>query len=116
MTPGCTLEARDFEALKDEFKRQDAVVIGVSKDSCESHRKFAQKEGLSFMLLSDEGGDLCERFGVWKEKSMYGKTFMGIERSTFLLNPKGNVVAHWPKVKVDGHASSVLSTLKKVTR
>ena len=116
MTPGCTLEARDFETLKNDFKQQDAVVIGVSKDSCQSHRKFAQKEGLSFMLLSDEGGDLCERYGVWKEKSMYGKTFMGIERSTFLLSPKGHVVAHWPKVKVDGHAAAVLSTLKKASR
>lgn len=116
MTPGCTIEARDFESLKNDFKQQDAVVIGVSKDSCQSHRKFAQKEGLSFMLLSDESGDLCERFGVWKEKSMYGKTFMGIERSTFLLNPKGQVVAHWPKVKVDGHATAVLSTLKKASR
>jgi len=116
MTPGCTLEALDFQALGNDFKQQDAVVIGVSKDSCQSHRKFAQKEGLSFLLLSDEGGDLCERFGVWKEKSMYGKTFMGIERSTFLLNSQGHVVAHWPKVKVDGHAAAVLSTLKKVSR
>ncbi|MFZ9520053.1 MAG: peroxiredoxin [Silvanigrellaceae bacterium] len=114
MTPGCTIEARDFQALNQQFKLQDAVVVGVSKDSCQSHGKFAQKEGLAFMLLSDEGGDLCERFGVWKEKSMYGKTFMGIERSTFLLNPKGLVVARWPKVKVDGHAKSVLATLKKL--
>lgn len=116
MTPGCTIEARDFQALENDFKRQDAVVIGVSKDSCQSHRKFAQKEGLSFMLLSDEGRDLCERFGVWKEKSMYGRSYMGIERSTFLLNPQGHVVAHWPKVKVDGHANAVLSALKKVSR
>ncbi|MEN9827349.1 MAG: hypothetical protein RI953_3094 [Pseudomonadota bacterium] len=114
MTPGCTIEARDFQALNAQFKQQDAVVVGVSKDSCQSHGKFAQKEGLSFMLLSDEGGDLCERYGVWKQKSMYGKTFMGIERSTFLLNPKGHVVACWPKVKVDGHAKAVLDTLKKL--
>ncbi|NBO38286.1 peroxiredoxin [bacterium] len=116
MTPGCTIEARDFQTLSNEFKQQDAVVIGVSKDSCQSHDKFAQKEGLSFMLLSDEKSDLCERFGVWKEKSMYGKKFMGIERSTFIVDPSGRVVAQWPKVKVDGHAKQVLATLKTLSR
>ncbi|MEY4066559.1 MAG: hypothetical protein RIR26_2767 [Pseudomonadota bacterium] len=114
MTPGCTIEAKDFQALGRQYQQQDAVVIGVSKDSCQSHSKFAQKEGLSFLLLSDEDTDLCERFGVWKEKSMYGKKFMGIERSTFLINPEGKVIAHWPKVKVDGHAQQVLTALKKV--
>lgn len=113
MTPGCTVEARDFQALSREYQQQEAVVIGVSKDSCQSHSKFAQKEGLSFMLISDEESDLCERFGVWKEKSMYGKTYMGIERSTFLISPEGQVVARWPKVKVAGHAHEVLSALKK---
>ena len=113
MTPGCTVEARDFQALSREYQQQEAVVIGVSKDSCQSHSKFAQKEGLSFMLISDEKSDLCERFGVWKEKSMYGKTYMGIERSTFLISPEGQVVARWPKVKVAGHAHEVLSALKK---
>ncbi len=116
MTPGCTVEARDFEALSQEYQQQDAVVIGVSKDSCQSHRKFAQKEGLSFVLLSDESTDLCERFGVWKEKSMYGRTYMGIERSTFIISPEGQVVARWPKVKVDGHAREVFSTLKQLRR
>lgn len=116
MTPGCTIEAKDFQALDRQYQQQDAVVIGVSKDSCQSHSKFAQKEGLSFLLLSDEETDLCERFGVWKEKSMYGKKFMGIERSTFLISPEGHVVAHWPKVKVDGHAQLVLTALKKVRR
>jgi peroxiredoxin Q/BCP len=116
MTPGCTIEARDFQSLKDDFKRQDAVVIGVSKDSCQSHTKFAQKEGLSFMLLSDEKSDLCERYGVWKQKSMYGKTFMGIERSTYLVSPEGQVVGHWPKVKVDGHAAAVLAALRKLNQ
>ena len=113
MTPGCTVEAHDFQALSREYQQQEAVVIGVSKDSCQSHSKFAQKEGLSFMLISDEKSDLCERFGVWKEKSMYGKTYMGIERSTFLITPEGQVVARWPKVKVAGHAHEVLSALKK---
>lgn len=116
MTPGCTVEARDFQALNREYQQQDAVVIGVSKDSCNSHGKFAQKEGLTFVLISDEESDLCERFGVWKQKSMYGKTYMGIERSTFLISPEGRVVARWPKVKVDGHAQEVLSTLRRVRR
>jgi peroxiredoxin Q/BCP len=114
MTSGCTVEARDFQSLNDDFARLGAVVVGVSKDSCRSHEKFSQKEGLSFLLLSDEGGDLCERYGVWKQKSMYGKTYMGIERSTFLLNPQHQVVAQWSKVKVDGHAQAVLMTLKKL--
>jgi len=116
MTPGCTVEARDFEALSHQYQGQDAVVIGVSKDSCQSHQKFAQKEGLSFVLLSDEKSDLCERFGVWKEKSMYGRTYMGIERSTFIISPEGKVVARWPKVRVDGHAQEVLATLKQLRR
>jgi peroxiredoxin Q/BCP len=102
--------------LSAEYEKQDAVIVGVSKDSCQSHAKFAKKQSLSFVLLSDENSDLCERFGVWKEKKMYGKSFLGIERSTFLINPAGMVVAQWPKVKVDGHAKEVLTTLKQVRR
>ncbi|MEY2987982.1 MAG: hypothetical protein RJB13_1503, partial [Pseudomonadota bacterium] len=115
-TPGCTIEAKDFERLSPEYEKNNAVIIGVSKDSCQSHTKFAQKEALSFVLLSDENSDLCEKFGVWKEKKMYGKSFLGIERSTFLINPEGMVVAQWPKVKVDGHAKEVLAALKRVRR
>jgi len=115
-TPGCTIEARDFERLSKEYEKNNAVIVGVSKDSCQSHTKFAQKESLSFVLLSDENSDLCEKFGVWKEKKMYGKSFLGIERSTFLINPEGMVVAQWPKVKVDGHAQEVLAALKRVRR
>ena len=115
-TPGCTIEAKDFERLSGEYEKNNAVIVGVSKDSCQSHTKFAQKESLSFVLLSDENSDLCEKFGVWKEKKMYGKSFLGIERSTFLINPEGMVVAQWPKVKVDGHAKEVLAALKRVRR
>jgi len=115
-TPGCTIEAKDFERLSQEYEKNNAVIVGVSKDSCQSHTKFAKKESLSFVLLSDENSDLCEKFGVWKEKKMYGKSFLGIERSTFLISPEGMVVAQWPKVKVDGHAKEVLAALKRVRR
>jgi thioredoxin-dependent peroxiredoxin len=112
LTPGCTVESRDFQSLASEFSELGALVLGVSKDSCESHRKFADKEGLSdIVLLSDADGSLCEAFDVWKEKSNYGRKYMGIERSTFLIDPSGQVRARWLKVKVDGHAQAVLETL-----
>ena len=113
MTSGCTVEAKDFQANLDQFSKLGAVVIGVSKDSCASHGKFEKKEGLQFLLLSDEKGDLCERFGVWTEKSMYGRKYMGIERSTFVINPQGQVVEEWRKVKVPGHVDQVLALLGK---
>lgn len=112
MTPGCTMEAQDFRDLAKDFKKADTVVVGVSKDSCARHDKFKEKYDLSFTLVSDEDGDMCESFGVWQEKSLYGRKFMGIVRATFLLDEKGIVREVWPKVKVKGHAAEVLAAAK----
>ena len=110
-TPGCTIEARDFTALKSEFDNKNTIVLGVSKDSIKSHQNFCQKQDLSIDLLSDTEGELCEAYGVWKEKSMYGKTYMGIERSTFLIDTEGNIGQVWRKVKVKNHAQEVLDSI-----
>lgn len=107
-TPGCTTEAQNFRDLKDQFDAQDTVIIGISKDSCASHDKFVAKQNLNFHLASDEEGDVCERYGVWVEKNMYGKKYMGIQRATFLIAKDGTIAHIWPKVKVDGHAQAVL--------
>ena len=112
MTPGCTLESRDFQRLATAFAKAGAVVFGVSKDSCASHAKFSAKEGLEDVVLISDAQSLCDDFGVWAEKRNYGKTYMGIVRSTFLIDPAGHVRAKWLKVKVDGHAQDVLSTLQ----
>lgn len=107
-TPGCTQEAIGFtEALK-EFEAANTKVFGVSKDSLASHEKFVTKKDLGMPLLSDENHSACEDYGVWKEKKMYGKTFMGIERSTFLIDVEGRIAGIWRKVKVDGHVAEVL--------
>lgn len=111
-TSGCTKEAIAFSGMAEAFAAAGAVVWGVSKDSLKSHEKFAAKHGLTTPLLSDEESDLCEQFGVWKEKSMYGKKFMGIERSTFVIGADGVVKAVWRKVKVPGHAEAVLDAVK----
>lgn len=111
-TSGCTREAVAFSGLKAEFDALGAQVFGISKDSVASHEKFRDKHGLTVPLLSDEDGDACERFGVWKEKSMYGKTFMGIERSTFLIDAEGRIAREWRKVKVPGHAEEVLEAVR----
>lgn len=111
-TSGCTKENEAFTALQPEFEALGVKVYGVSKDSIASHEKFMAKKSLSVPLLSDEATDLCEQMGVWKEKSMYGKTFMGIERSTFLFDAEGTVVKAWRKVKVPGHAEEVLEAAK----
>lgn len=111
-TPGCTLEAQDFNARLAEFSAAGATVIGVSKDSVKSHDKFCKKHGLSIVLASDEAGSTCEDFGVWVEKSMYGKTYMGIERTTVLIDGDGKVARVWPKVSVKGHADEVLAAVK----
>lgn len=112
MTSGCTSEARDFQAHLEEFTNRGAVVLGISKDSVKSHEKFALKNELSFPLLSDVGGKVCEEYGVYKEKKMYGKTYMGIERTTFLVDPDGSVVKIYPKVKVTGHVELVLKEVQ----
>lgn len=111
-TSGCTREAQEFSALGDEFSAAGVSVLGVSKDSPKSHAKFAAKHGLSVMLASDEDGSACVAFGVWKEKSMYGRTYMGIERSTFLFGADGTLARSWAKVRVPGHAEAVLAAAK----
>lgn len=110
-TPGCTQEAQDFRDLAAEFEQKGAVVVGVSKDSVASHQKFKKKHSLPFTLLSDPTGQMIEAYGVWKEKNMYGKTMMGIERTTVAVGPDGRVVQWFPKVKVKGHVQAVLSCL-----
>ena len=107
-TSGCTTEAIDFSGLTAEFAKLGATVIGVSPDSVKSHDKFAAKHSLSVVLAADEEHKALEAYGVWKEKSMYGKTYMGVERSTFLIDKSGKVAEVWRKVKVPGHAEAVL--------
>lgn len=112
-TPGCTTEALDFSQLMDEFGNLNARVIGISADSIKKHENFTKKHDLKVELLSDESTEVCQAFGVWVEKKMYGKTHMGIERSTFLFNPAGILNKSWRKVKVSGHAEDVLNNLKE---
>ena len=111
-TPGCTTEALDFTARQQEFADLNCTVLGVSKDSVKKHANFRTKHGLSVTLLSDADSDVCERYGVWKEKKMYGKTFWGIERTTFLIDADGSIARIWPKVKVKGHVGEVLAALR----
>ena len=108
-TPGCTQESCDFRDNFTVFKRSGAVIIGISKDSIARHDKFKKKFKLNFPLASDEDGEICEKYGVWAQKSMYGKKYMGIERSTFLIDENGNIRAIWRKVKVPGHVEQVLN-------
>lgn len=111
-TSGCTAEAKDFSCLAKEFASQGARVIGVSPDSVASHRKFRKKYELDVELASDEAKTIAQTFGVWVEKSMYGRTYMGVERSTFLIDARGVLVKSWRKVKVTGHAEEVLAAVK----
>ena len=108
MTPGCTLEGQDFRDLHAQFKRAKTTVLGVSKDSCERQAKFRVKEKFPFELLSDEDEKVCRLFDVIREKSLYGRKFMGIERSTFLFGADGKLAREWRKVRVNGHAAEVL--------
>ena len=110
-TPGCTTEARDFQALLPEFERRGSVIIGVSNDDTKSHGKFCDKQGLTFDLVADTDRKVSEAFDVIREKNMYGRTFEGIERSTFLIDPDGRIRQVWRKVKVNGHAQAVLNAL-----
>jgi peroxiredoxin Q/BCP len=110
-TPGCTKEACDFRDSLKKFTRKDAVVLGVSPDSLKSHDRFIAKFDLPFVLLSDEDHKVAEAYGVWGEKSMYGKTYMGVERATFVIGPDGRVKAVFRKVKVDGHIDEVLEAV-----
>ncbi len=111
-TSGCTLEAKAFTDAKDEFVKRGAVVIGVSKDSVKSHQNFCTKHDLDLILLSDPEGKLIEAFDVWKQKKMYGKSFFGIERSTFILDEEGKTIKSFRKVKVKDHAAEVIEALE----
>ena len=112
MTPGCTTEACDF---RDQFKKfKNTIILGVSVDSTERHRKFIEKYNLPFELIADENKKICTKYGVWQEKKLYGKTFMGIVRSTFIIDKAGTVKKIIPKVKVKGHAEEVVEILKKI--
>lgn len=113
-TSGCTKEAQDFSALAGDFGALGVTVLGISKDSVASHRKFIAKYGLSIPLGSDPEGAVIERFGSWVEKSMYGRTYMGIDRSTFLIDKTGTVVRVWRKVKTNGHGAEVLKAAQSL--
>ncbi|WP_203229649.1 thioredoxin-dependent thiol peroxidase [Filibacter tadaridae] len=114
-TPGCTTEACDFRDAHESFGKLNAVVLGVSPDSGASHEKFIGKHDLPFSLLVDESHSVSEKYGVWKLKNNFGKEYMGIERSTFLIDPTGTVVKEWRKVKVQGHIEEALHTLEQLT-
>ena len=113
-TPGCTQESCDFRDSMDRIKKAGALVFGVSRDSVSSHLKFKTKLELPFSLLADEEGKMCEAFGVWKEKSMYGRKYMGIERSTFIIDQAGKIARIYPKVSVTGHVDQVIEDLKEL--
>jgi len=113
-TSGCTKEAIDFSEHIDDFKKMNAVVIGISPDSQQSHKKFIEKYNLKIILLSDEGHKVLQKYGVWQLKKMYGREYYGVVRSTFLINPDGKIVHEWRKVKVKGHVEEVLQKLKEV--
>ena len=114
-TPGCTTEAKDFSSLKDEFEAAGCALLGVSKDSTKKHQNFIAKHDLTVDLATDsEEGGLSDELGVWAEKKMYGKTFMGMVRSTYLLDADGKIARVWPKVKVAGHAEEVLAAAQEL--
>jgi peroxiredoxin Q/BCP len=111
-TPGCTTEGIDFNALLPKFKKLGASVLGVSRDSLKSHQNFCAKQGFRFDLVSDADEALCQAFGVIREKQLYGRKYIGVERSTFLVDPKGRIAQAWRGVRVPGHAQTVLDALK----
>jgi len=111
MTPGCTQEACDFSGLSARFKKKGVVVLGVSRDSVESHKKFVAKNALNIDLLSDEKGQVCKAFGAWRKKKLYGREFMGIVRSTFVIGPDGRIREVYDSVKVKGHAEEILDAV-----
>lgn len=114
MTPGCTTEACDFRDFHGDYNKLGVKVFGVSPDSLKSHDKFIQKHELPFALLSDDSKEMLADYGVWKEKSMYGKKYMGVERTTFLIDPQGKIAAVWNKVSVTGHVKEVLAKIKEL--
>lgn len=114
-TPGCTQEALDFTAHAKAYEKAGAVVLGVSRDSLSRHEKFAAKHNLTVQLGSDEDGKVSDAYGTWEEKSMYGRTYMGMARRTFLIGPDGKIIRVWPKVRVKGHAEEVLENINSLT-
>ncbi|GIP41116.1 putative peroxiredoxin YgaF [Paenibacillus sp. J31TS4] len=112
MTPTCTTEACDFRDRHAEFERLNAVILGISTDPVKRHQKFADKYGLPFLLLADEDHAVCEQYGVWKLKKTFGREYMGIERSTFLIGKDGRLLQEWRKVSVKGHVESALEAVK----
>jgi thioredoxin-dependent peroxiredoxin len=113
MTPGCTTEACDFRDFHDQFTELEAVILGVSPDPIEKHQKFVEKHGLPFLLLVDENHKVAEQYGVWKLKKNFGKEYMGIERSTFVIDKDGILIKEWRKVKVKGHVEDALAFIKE---
>ncbi len=111
-TPGCTKEACSFRDYKQNFEKKNTIIIGISKDSIKSHKNFKDKQGLNFILASDEAGEVCEAYGVWVEKSMYGRKYFGIERSTFLVDENGKIQKIWKNVSVPGHVEEVFESIK----
>jgi peroxiredoxin Q/BCP len=115
-TPGCTLEARNFTYFENEFKKHNTKVVGISPDSCDSHHKFTEKHDLTVTLLSDPDHKVLEKFNVWKPKKLYGKEFLGVVRTTFLIDPNGTIRNIWNKVKVPGHIENVLEKIKEIQK
>ncbi len=115
-TSGCTAEAKDFSRLASDFRKAGAEVVGVSPDSVESHQKFSRKYDLDVRLAADADKGVATAYGVWVEKSMYGRKYMGVERSTFLIDKSGRVARSWPKVKVPGHAAEVLAAVQALQK
>ena len=113
-TEGCTTEAKDFTAAKADFDAAGVALLGLSPDPAKRHDKFKAKHGLDFPLLADETQELLQALGIWVEKSMYGRTYMGVERTTFLIDRDGRIARVWPKVKVDGHAQEVLEVARSL--
>jgi len=111
-TPGCTMESKEFAEAKEDFDDEKTIIIGISKDNVKSHNKFKEKYCLPFTLASDSEGTVCDAYGVWVEKNMYGKKYMGIRRDTFLIDKKGTISKIWHKVKPAGHAAEVLETVR----
>jgi len=112
-TPGCSMEAMMFTKYKDEFEKNNTVILGVSKDSCQSHKNFIEKKNLNLTLISDKEKSIQKKYGVWRKKKFMGKEFIGTVRSTFLIDSEGKIKKIWDKVKVKGHAEEVLETVKK---
>lgn len=112
-TSGCTKEACSFKDFFPDFKKLKVTVIGISPDSVDSHKKFTQKYNLPFLLLSDDKKEVVTKYNVWKEKSMYGRKYMGVERTTFIIDEEGKILRIFPKVKVDGHINEVINAIKE---